>query len=174
MIRADKAHKVETGRGVRVGIMDTGVDGNHPDIKPNFNAALSRNFVKDMPDIDGPCEYASCVDPANEDDNEHERKERRGHDPTVMGDLVFASVVGGLLGAKIYYAILMHDMSSLFSRAGFVFFGGLIGGILSTTIVLWWKKLDFWRIADVAGITLAAGYSVGRTGCWAISSGGRS
>lgn len=94
--------------------------------------------------------------------------ERRGHDPAVMGDLVFASVVGGLLGAKIYYAILMHDASSLFSRAGFVFFGGLIGGILSTTFVLLWKKLDFWRIADVAGITLAAGYAVGRTGCWAV------
>jgi phosphatidylglycerol:prolipoprotein diacylglycerol transferase len=41
--------------------------------------------------------------------------ERRGHDPTVMGDLVFAAVVGGLLGAKIYYAILMHDWSSLAS-----------------------------------------------------------
>jgi len=24
-----------------------------------------------MPDIDGPCEYASCVDPANEDDDGH-------------------------------------------------------------------------------------------------------
>ena len=49
--------------------------------------------------------------------SQHEM-ERRGHDPTVMGDLVFAAVVGGLLGAKIYYAILMHDWHSLASRAG--------------------------------------------------------
>jgi lantibiotic leader peptide-processing serine protease len=56
---------------VLVGIIDTGIDGTHPDIAPNFSNALSRNFVTDMPDIDGPCEYASCVDPANEDDNEH-------------------------------------------------------------------------------------------------------
>jgi subtilisin family serine protease len=56
---------------VLVGIIDTGVDGTHPDIAPNFDAKDSRNFVTDMPDIDGPCEYASCVDPANEDDNEH-------------------------------------------------------------------------------------------------------
>ncbi|PZS33395.1 MAG: peptidase S8/S53 subtilisin kexin sedolisin [Pseudonocardiales bacterium] len=58
-------------RGVLVGVIDTGVDGTHPDISPNFNAALSRNFTTDMPEIDGPCEHPSCVDPANEDDNGH-------------------------------------------------------------------------------------------------------
>jgi len=99
--------------------------------------------------------------------SQHEM-ERRGHDPTVMGDLVFAAVVGGLLGAKIYYAILMHDWGSLASRAGFVFWGGLIGGIVATAIVMRWKRLSFLRISDVAGITLAAGYAVGRTGCWAV------
>jgi len=94
--------------------------------------------------------------------------ERRGHDPTVMGDLVFAAVVGGLLGAKIYYAILMHDWSSLASRAGFVFWGGLIGGILATALVMRWKHLSFARVSDVSSATLAAGYAVGRTGCWAV------
>ena len=99
--------------------------------------------------------------------SQHEM-ERRGHDPSVMGDLVFAAVVGGLLGAKIYYAILMHDWSSLASRAGFVFWGGLIGGIVATALVMRWKKLSFARVSDVAGIALAAGYSIGRTGCWAV------
>jgi phosphatidylglycerol:prolipoprotein diacylglycerol transferase len=94
--------------------------------------------------------------------------ERRGNDPKLMGDLVFASLVWGLLCAKIYYAILMHDWGSLASRAGFVFWGGLIGGIIATAIVMRWKKLNFLRICDVAGITLAAGYAVGRTGCWAV------
>ncbi len=58
-------------RSVRVGIIDTGVDGSHPDIAPNFNKALSRNFVTDMPDIDGPCEHPNCVDPVDEDDDGH-------------------------------------------------------------------------------------------------------
>jgi phosphatidylglycerol:prolipoprotein diacylglycerol transferase len=99
--------------------------------------------------------------------SQHEM-ERRGHDPSVMGDLVFAAVVGGLLGAKIYYAMLMHDWASLASRAGFVFWGGLIGGILATYLVMRWKRLSFARVSDVAATTLAAGYAVGRTGCWAV------
>ncbi len=56
---------------VLVGIIDTGIDGSHPDIRPNFDAVDSRNFTTDIPSIDGPCEVASCVDPANVDDNEH-------------------------------------------------------------------------------------------------------
>jgi lantibiotic leader peptide-processing serine protease len=56
---------------VLVGVIDTGIDGSHPDIAPNFNQQLSRNFTTDIPLIDGPCEYPSCVDPANEDDDGH-------------------------------------------------------------------------------------------------------
>ena len=36
-------------RGVRVGIIDTGIDASHPDIAPNFDARLSRNFTVDDP-----------------------------------------------------------------------------------------------------------------------------
>jgi len=66
------SYRVDQGRpGVMVGIIDTGVDGTHPDIRPNFNGALSRNFTTDIPEVDGPCEHPSCVDPANEDDDGH-------------------------------------------------------------------------------------------------------
>ena len=93
---------------------------------------------------------------------------RRGHDPAPVGDLVFAAVVGGLLGAKIYYAILVQDMDALFDRAGFVFWGGLIGGIIATSLVVRFKKLRWSTISDASAISLAAAYSVGRTGCWAV------
>ena len=66
------SYRVNQGRrGVMVGIIDTGIDGTHPDIKPNFNAALSRNFTTDIPLVDGPCEVPSCVDPPNVDENGH-------------------------------------------------------------------------------------------------------
>lgn len=63
--------KQQGSAAVRVGIIDTGVDGTHPDIKPNFSASLSRNFVTDIPEVDGPCEHAGCVDPVDEDDDGH-------------------------------------------------------------------------------------------------------
>jgi subtilisin family serine protease len=74
MIDAPAAHRYETGDKVRVGIIDTGVDGTHPDIAPNFNGRLSRNFTTDIPEVDGPCEAepdASCEDAANVDENGH-------------------------------------------------------------------------------------------------------
>ena len=71
MINAFEAHAIERGGKVRVGILDTGVDGSHLDIAPNFDAKLSRNFTHDIEAIDGPCEYVGCVDPANVDDDGH-------------------------------------------------------------------------------------------------------
>src|SRR5690606_32853149 len=58
----------------------TGVDAGHPDIAPNFDRKLSRNFTTDIPadangdPVDGPCEEEpdqSCSDPATVDENEH-------------------------------------------------------------------------------------------------------
>jgi len=68
----DGSYREQQGdRDVLVGVLDTGVDGSHPDIAPNFNRSLSRNFTTDIPSIDGPCEHPSCVDPADEDDDGH-------------------------------------------------------------------------------------------------------
>ncbi|MFC4007511.1 S8 family serine peptidase [Nonomuraea purpurea] len=78
MIGADRAHaKAPGNKKVLVGVLDTGVDGKHPDIAPNFNRELSRNFVTDRPKdekgktLDGPCEAAGCKDPVDVDDDGH-------------------------------------------------------------------------------------------------------
>ncbi|MEU4403188.1 S8 family serine peptidase [Streptosporangium sp. NPDC023963] len=74
----DGSYATEPGdKRVLVGVIDTGVDGKHPDIAPNFNRALSRNFVTDRPKdpngktLDGPCEFKSCKDPVDWDDDGH-------------------------------------------------------------------------------------------------------
>jgi phosphatidylglycerol---prolipoprotein diacylglyceryl transferase len=94
--------------------------------------------------------------------------ERRGYDPEPIADVVIAAVIGFLIGAKLYYVLLMGDWSLVFSRGGFVFWGGLAGGIAGAWVILRYKKIPFWRIADVGGPGIAAGYAVGRTGCWAV------
>jgi lantibiotic leader peptide-processing serine protease len=61
-------------KAVRVGVLDTGIDASHPDIAPNFDARLSRNFTEDDPTIDGACADdpdGSCEDPANVDEDGH-------------------------------------------------------------------------------------------------------
>ncbi|MFL5560052.1 MAG: prolipoprotein diacylglyceryl transferase [Gemmatimonadaceae bacterium] len=93
---------------------------------------------------------------------------RRGYDPQPVGDLVFAAVIGGLAGAKIYYAILTGDPHALLERAGFVFWGGLIGGTIGVLGMAKWKGMNLWRVSDVGGPAVMAAYAVGRTGCWAV------
>jgi subtilisin family serine protease len=67
----DGAHRRATGKGVDVGIIDTGIDASHPDLARNFDRARSRNFTMDIPAVDGPCEVPTCIDPADTDDGGH-------------------------------------------------------------------------------------------------------
>lgn len=87
---ASESYASEPGKpGVLVGVMDTGIDAAHPDIAPNFNAALSRNFTTDIELIDGKCSSEpdhSCSDPATVDED--------GHGTHVAGTI--ASPINGL------------------------------------------------------------------------------
>ncbi len=71
----DGSYRDQPGnKRVLVGVLDTGIDGNHPDIKPNFSQELSRNFTVDDPVVDGSCASdpdGSCNDPADVDENSH-------------------------------------------------------------------------------------------------------
>src|SRR5690348_7079973 len=95
--------------------------------------------------------------------------ERRGHDSKAIPDILFAAIAGTLIGAKLYYVLLItHDWRSIFERSGFVFWGGFLGACAAAALVIRRKRLNFMRIGDVAAIAIAAGYAIGRTGCWAI------
>ncbi|MCF6422887.1 S8 family serine peptidase [Amycolatopsis tucumanensis] len=96
-VRSDMSRTVQPGdKRVKVGVIDTGVDGTHPDIAPNFDRGASRNFTRDIPTdptgavVDGPCEFRGCVDPADHDDN--------GHGTHVAGTIAAAADGFGISG----------------------------------------------------------------------------
>ncbi|MDP9798185.1 subtilisin family serine protease [Catenuloplanes nepalensis] len=91
MVRSDDARRVEPGdRGVTVGILDTGLDASNPDLGANFSQQLSRNFAPDIPEVDGPCEVESCLDPVGTDDY--------GHGTHVAGSVGAAADGNGISG----------------------------------------------------------------------------
>ncbi len=79
--------------------------------------------------------------------------------------IVFACGFVGILGGKIYYAILVADWHMLFDRAGIVWYGCLIGGALAFFWTLRRRSLPVWPTLDAAAPALALGYGIGRIGC---------
>ncbi|MDP6755002.1 MAG: prolipoprotein diacylglyceryl transferase [Candidatus Marinimicrobia bacterium] len=94
-----------------------------------------------------------------------------GYDSKLAADIVFAAAVGGILGSKIYYLIenldrvIADPTGMIFSGAGLVFLGGLMGGTLGVTWVLKKNKLQWFKFADVVAPLLMLGYAIGRVGC---------
>ncbi len=79
--------------------------------------------------------------------------------------VVFWAGLGGILGGKIYYAILYGDWRLILDRAGIVWYGGLLGGALLVLWTLWRRGLPLPKALDAAAPGLALGYAVGRIGC---------
>ncbi|MHB1390164.1 MAG: prolipoprotein diacylglyceryl transferase [Thermoleophilia bacterium] len=97
---------------------------------------------------------------------------RKGMDPENVYWLTLAAAVGGLLGSKIHYLLLHLDeikgdpLSSAFSGAGLVWYGGFIGGLLAGLLVGKLFRLDLARALDACAPGMAIGYAVGRMGCF--------
>ncbi len=90
-----------------------------------------------------------------------------------LSDLIFFSILIGLLGAKIYlfftefgyYTKNPGKIKELLTQAG-VFYGGLIFGLLFAIWFIRKKKMDFKKIGDLAGPSIALGHFFGRLGCF--------
>src|SRR5438552_7015096 len=93
---------------------------------------------------------------------------RYGIDDDVASSMVMAAAIGGIVGAKIYYAILFHDWHLLFERAGLVWYGGMIGGAAAVSWVIVRRRVDFLTAADAVGPAGAIGYCLGRIGCFLV------
>ena len=93
---------------------------------------------------------------------------RHGVHEDVASSMVMAAAIGGIIGAKIYYAILFHDWHLLFERAGLVWYGGLIGGAIGVSWVIVHNHIDFFTAADATAPAMAIGYCLGRIGCFLV------
>jgi phosphatidylglycerol:prolipoprotein diacylglycerol transferase len=91
---------------------------------------------------------------------------RRGLDEEYAADVVIGAVLGGLIGAKLWYVALTGE--SPFSRGGFVWYGGFLGGVLGVVINSWRRRVPIAFTADLVAPALTLGYAVGRVGCFLV------
>ena len=91
---------------------------------------------------------------------------RRGLDEEFAADVVIGGVVGGLVGAKLWYVALTGE--ALFSRGGFVWYGGFIGGVLGVVLNSWRRRVPIAFTAELVAPALALGYAIGRVGCFLV------
>ena len=86
-------------------------------------------------------------------------------------EIVFAALVGGLVGARGYFVIqnfsqVKHDLlGSVFSGSGLVWYGGAIGGAIGVLLWARWRGMLNLALLDLAAPALALGYAIGRIGC---------
>jgi phosphatidylglycerol---prolipoprotein diacylglyceryl transferase len=86
-------------------------------------------------------------------------------------EMVFAGLIGGLVGSRLDYIVqnyhsVSHDLlHNLFSGSGLVWYGGVVGGAVG--MLLWAYRRGFLglQLLDVCAVPLAAGNAIGRVGC---------
>ena len=84
-------------------------------------------------------------------------------------DMVAAAVIGGIIGAKLWYVALTQDAGALFSRGGLVWYGGFIGGALAVMLNGWRLKVPLRWTMQIGAPALAAAYALGRVGCFLVN-----
>ena len=84
-------------------------------------------------------------------------------------DMVAAAVVGGIIGAKLWYVALTRDPGALFSLGGLVWYGGFIGGALGVILNGWRLRVPLRWTMQLAAPALAAAYALGRVGCFLVN-----
>jgi phosphatidylglycerol:prolipoprotein diacylglycerol transferase len=89
----------------------------------------------------------------------------------VIGDIVFASALAGLAGARVFYILdntdqfLANPLAMIFSRGGFSIYGELLAGIVVGISLLRRRGLPVAPMLDAIAPALMLGYAIGRLGC---------
>jgi phosphatidylglycerol:prolipoprotein diacylglycerol transferase len=94
---------------------------------------------------------------------------RRRLSEDYSADIVAAAVIGGVVGAKLWYVALMRDPGALFSRGGFVWYGGFLGGTAAVILNGWRLRVPLRWTMQLVAPALAAAYALGRVGCFLVN-----
>lgn len=97
---------------------------------------------------------------------------RRKINPDFAYDFVLVTALGGIVFARLFYVLGHWDYygthlseSLAIWQGGLVFYGGLAGGILGVLVIVHWRRLSLWTVADALAAPLALGIAIGRVGC---------
>jgi phosphatidylglycerol:prolipoprotein diacylglycerol transferase len=96
---------------------------------------------------------------------------RRGYTADDAWTITLAAMIGGVVGAKLYFAVDNWDETArdpagvLFSGAGLTYYGGLLGGAVGVILAARKRKIPIAVMADMGAPFIALGYGVGRLGC---------
>jgi phosphatidylglycerol---prolipoprotein diacylglyceryl transferase len=94
-------------------------------------------------------------------------EERKDEGFLIIGIAGFA----GLVGARLYHVLespqefFADPWPQLFSRFGFAWFGGFLGGLLALIILARYLKIPLLEFLDICSPAAAVGYAIGRIGC---------
>lgn len=101
---------------------------------------------------------------------------RDGLDKQKVYDLGLWVLAASLLGSKLLMVITEWDsyyrehpgqiFTLDFFRSGGVFYGGFIGAVIASLIVMRVYQLPWWRTADAFAPGIALGHAIGRLGCF--------
>ena len=96
---------------------------------------------------------------------------RRGYKGEWASTLVAWSAISGVVGSRIYDIIdnwphyAANPLDMIFSSAGFVWYGGLMGGAIASYFVARYYRIPWLVLTDMAVPGLAIGHAIGRIGC---------
>jgi phosphatidylglycerol:prolipoprotein diacylglycerol transferase len=94
---------------------------------------------------------------------------RRGLNEDYAADIIIAGVIGGLVGAKLWYVVLTGESDALFRRGGFVWYGGFLGAVAAILFNGWRRRVPGRFTAELCAAPLALGYAIGRVGCFLVN-----
>jgi phosphatidylglycerol:prolipoprotein diacylglycerol transferase len=100
----------------------------------------------------------------------HQAAKKQGIDSDSLANIIFWTVISSFLGAKLLYILLefkifLKDPLAVI-RSGFVFYGGVIFGILGLWRLTRAYKIRFAKVADIIALGLPLGHAIGRIGCF--------